>query len=62
MWYYEYAVFEIQINGETLCTAWGESSSSSFADEIMTFCSAAAYAAEGKMLMKVTLPELLQQN
>ena len=45
--WYEYGVFDIQINEETLFTAWGETETSTFADRVHTSCSAAAIAVEG---------------
>ena len=45
--WYEYGAFDIQINGERICTAWGETESSTFGDPVHTSCSAAAYANEG---------------
>ena len=53
--WFEYAAFDIQINGETICTAWGETETSTFGDRVHTSCSAATYAAEGKMIKHLML-------
>ena len=51
----EYAFFDIQINGETICSARGEKDTSTFTDTIHTSCSAATYAAAGKMIKYLML-------
>ena len=48
VYYYEYASFDIQINGEPLCTAYADRDHSPYEDEGPTSCSAATFAAEGK--------------
>ena len=48
VWYYESAIFDIQINGETICTAYADRDHSDNAAPGPTSCSAATYAAEGK--------------
>ena len=48
----EQAGFNIQINGDMICQAWGESNDSTFPDEVHTSCSAATVAAEGDMQTK----------
>ena len=49
VYYYEYAFFDIQINGDTICGAYGETDSLTFADYVHTTCSATTYAAEGRI-------------
>ena len=46
--YYEFARFDIRINGETICTAYGATNSSTFPDPDHASCSRAALADEGK--------------
>ena len=55
VWYYEYAAFDIQINEERICTAWGETDASTFADRVHTSCSATTYASEGKTIKYLML-------
>ena len=43
---YEYGTFDIQINGETLCTAYTEEEDTSAADRGQAACSGAAYVTE----------------
>ena len=52
VWYYEYATFDIQINGETICTAEADRNHSDNNDPGPTSCSAATYATEGKNTVK----------
>ena len=42
-----YAYFEIEINGEVICTAEGDESESTFTDRGHTSCSGATFAVEG---------------
>ena len=46
---YKVAYFDIEINLEDLCTAHGETDSSTFDDPVHTSCSAVTYAAEGEI-------------
>ena len=48
VWYYESGAFDVQINGETICTAFADRESSTFADRGRTSCSAVTFATEGK--------------
>ena len=48
VWYYKVAHFDIQINGETLCTARGDRSESYSTDTGHTSCSTTTFATEGK--------------
>ena len=48
VYYYEYAVFDIQINGEVLCTAYTDEQQNTAADYGQAACSAATYATEGE--------------
>ena len=45
--YDEYAGFDIQINGETLCTAYTDQEEDTFNDPGQAPCSGAAYVTEG---------------
>ena len=45
--FFEYAYFDIQINGETICTAYGDRNNSDNQDFGHTSCSAATFATEG---------------
>ena len=45
--FYEYADFDIQINGETLCTAYTDQQGTSVPDPGQAACSGAAYVTEG---------------
>ena len=47
VWYFEFALFDIQINGETICTARADRSATTFTDDGHTSCSAATFATEG---------------
>ena len=51
---YDYGRFDIQVNGETICTAFGETNASTFDDTDHGSCSAVTVAAEGKK--KVNYP------
>ena len=53
VWYFEWAYFDIQINGELICTAFADRNSSDNADSGPTSCSATTLAVEGK---KFTYP------
>ena len=55
VWYYEFAYFDIQINGETICTTFADRNHSDNADPGPTSCSAATYAAEGKKVKYLLL-------
>ena len=46
----EFALFDIQINGQVLCTARGDDADSSN-EEAQASCSAATYATEGLYLL-----------
>ena len=46
--YFESAWFDIEINGETICTAYADQSASNHPDYGHTSCSAVTDAAEGK--------------
>ena len=46
--YEEFAHLDIQINGETICTAFADRNNSASLDPGPTSCSATTYAAEGK--------------
>ena len=48
VWYYELALFDIQINGDTICTAWADRNNFEGTDGAPTSCSAASFAAEGE--------------
>ena len=50
VWYYEIGWFDIQINGEMLCTALGDANDSTFSDTDQASCSAVVLVAEGKIL------------
>ena len=54
VWYYKFARFDIQINGETICTAFADRSNSGYQDRGHTSCIAVTYAAEGKTCKKLT--------
>ena len=51
--YYEYARFDIQINGETLCTAFTDEEQQAAADDGQAACSAATYATEGLQINSI---------
>ena len=48
VYYFEFAFFDIQINGETICTAYADRNDSNNNDPGPTSCGAVTYAAEGK--------------
>ena len=50
VYYNEYARFDIQINGELICTAWADRDHSDNLDPGHTSCSAVIFAVEGKLL------------
>ena len=54
VYYFEYAFFDIQINGETICSAYGETDSSTFSDYVHTTCSVTTYVAEGRIYLLTT--------
>ena len=45
---YDYGRFDIQVSGETICTAFGDANSRTFTDIVHTSCSGVAIVAEGK--------------
>ena len=47
---YDYGRFNIQVNGETVCTAFGDANSRTFTDIVHTCCSGVAIVAEGKKI------------
>ena len=51
----KYGVFDIRINGERICSAWGETDTSRAADAVHTSCSTTTYASEGKMIKYLML-------
>ena len=46
--YYEYGIFDIQINGENLCTAYTDLQGAPEPNPGQAACSGAAYVTEGK--------------
>ena len=55
--YYEYGLFDIQVNGETLCSAFTDQQGTTTADSGQAACSGAAYVTEGiNSLCANTLP------
>ena len=48
VWYLEYGYFDVQLNGETICTAYADRENLIYIDRGRTSCSAATFAAEGK--------------
>ena len=50
--YYDFTYFDLQINGETICTAYTDRADSDHSDYGHTSCSAVTFAAEGKNLVK----------
>ena len=51
---YDIGRFDIQINGEMICTTFGETDNSTFDDTDHGSCSAVTIAAEGKKQKKYT--------
>ena len=49
VWYTEYAYFDIEINGEPICTASADQNSSPYGVHGQTSCSAVTFAAEGTL-------------
>ena len=45
--FYDYGRFDIRVNGETICTAYGETNHSTFQDPDHASCSAVALVTEG---------------
>ena len=56
VWYLEYGFFDVQINGETICTAYADRENSIYLDRGRTSCSAAAFASEGKKHISCHFP------
>ena len=48
VYYYEFGYFDVQLHGETICTAFADRENSIYVDRGRTSCSAATFAAEGK--------------
>ena len=46
----DYAYFDIQVNGETICTALGDANDSTFADGDHATCQAVTFITEGEKL------------
>ena len=59
VYYFEHAYFDIQINGESICTAHADRNGSDNTDPGPTSCSAATYADEGKNVKYLLLQYLL---
>ena len=47
---FDFGYFDIELNGETICTAYGDTYFSTFLDSATTSCSAVAAVTEGKKL------------
>ena len=52
----EYAYFDIEINGDRLCSAAADLTEISFGDEIVTSCNSVAQAVEGKQVTLQIFP------
>ena len=50
-------MFDIRINRERICTAFGETDTSRVADTVHTSCSATTYVSEGKMITHLMFKE-----
>ena len=55
VWFFEFAIFDIEISGEVICTAYADRDASPYTDEGHASCSAVAFAAEGKIINYVML-------
>ena len=54
----EFALFDIQINGQVLCTARGDETQATI-EEAQAGCSATTYATEGFLILKLAINEFI---